>query len=82
MAMADRKNFFDAVADYERRLIGEALAQSDGNQARAARTLGLKPSTLNSRIQRLGINVNPYRHTPSPVTYETFEKFLLWKTDK
>jgi transcriptional regulator with GAF, ATPase, and Fis domain len=73
------RNFFDVVEDYERKLIGEALAECNGNQARAARLLGLKPTTLNSQIQRLGIDVRLYRQTPPSVSYETFQKFVLWK---
>ena len=44
--------------------------------------LGLKPTTLNSHIQRLGIDVNLYRQTPPNVSYETFEKFVLWKAGR
>ncbi len=78
----ESKNFFDVVEDYERKLISEALAECNGNQARAARLLGLKPTTLNSQIQRLGIDVNLYRQTPRNVSYETFEKFVLWKAGR
>jgi transcriptional regulator with GAF, ATPase, and Fis domain len=76
------KSFFEVVEDYERKLIGDALAQCNGNQARAARLLGLKPTTLNSQIQRLGIDVNLYRQTPPDISYETFQKFVLWKTGR
>lgn len=82
MTTTESKNFFEVVADYERKLIGEALAESNGNQARAARMLGLKPTTLNSQIQRLGIDVNRYRQSPCNVSYETFEKFVLWRGDR
>jgi len=75
-------NFFDVVEEYERKLIGDALAECNGNQARAARMLGLKPTTLNSQIQRLGIDVSLYRQTPRNVSDETFEKFLLWKSGR
>jgi len=34
-------SFEKRVADFERQLVAEALAQSEGNQAAAARTLGL-----------------------------------------
>jgi transcriptional regulator with GAF, ATPase, and Fis domain len=50
MEGTETKNFFEIVEEYERKLIGEALAQANGNQARAARMLGLKPTTLNSQI--------------------------------
>jgi transcriptional regulator with GAF, ATPase, and Fis domain len=80
--MTASKNFFEVVEDYERKLIGDALSQCNGNQARAARMLGLKPTTLNSQIQRLGIDVNLYRQTTTTVSYEMFEKFVLWKAGR
>ena len=47
--------FEDAVSEYERALIRWALEQSGGVQRRAAERLGLKPTTLNEKIKRLGI---------------------------
>jgi transcriptional regulator with GAF, ATPase, and Fis domain len=82
MATTEANNFFEIVEEYERKLIGEALAQANGNQARAARMLGLKPTTLNSQIQRLGIDVSVYRQTSRNLSYETFEKFVLWKSGR
>lgn len=46
------KTLLDA---YERRLIGEALAASNGNQRRAAAALGLLPTTLHEKMKRLGL---------------------------
>lgn len=40
---------------YETDLIRRALAFAGGSQRRAARLLGLKPSTLNSKIKRYRI---------------------------
>lgn len=82
MATTDSKNFFEVVEDYERKLIGDALTECSGNQARAARMLGLRPTTLNSQIQRLGIDVSVYRQPTRRVSYETFEKFVLWKAGR
>ncbi|MBM3801792.1 MAG: hypothetical protein FJW26_05690 [Acidimicrobiia bacterium] len=76
------RRVFEVVEDFERKLIGDALAACNGNQARAARILGLKPTTLSSQIQRLGIDVNLYRQAPPNVSYETFEKFVLWKSGR
>ena len=45
----------EAVQRYERQLIEAALRQSDGVQKHAAQRLGLKPTTLNEKIKRLGI---------------------------
>lgn len=42
---------------YERQIIVAALRASDGNQRRAARALGLLPTTLHEKMKRLGIRV-------------------------
>ena len=40
---------------YERQIIQSALAASSGNQRRAARVLGLLPTTLHEKMKRLGL---------------------------
>jgi DNA-binding NtrC family response regulator len=40
---------------YERRIIEEALQASRGNQRRAARALGVLPTTLHEKMKRLGL---------------------------
>jgi DNA-binding NtrC family response regulator len=40
---------------YERRIIEEALRATRGNQRRAARTLGVLPTTLHEKMKRLGL---------------------------
>ena len=47
------------VLAYERRLIAAALAEAKGNQRRAARLLGILPTTLHEKLKRLGL------HTPA-----------------
>jgi two-component system response regulator PilR (NtrC family) len=47
----------DAVTRYERQLIESALRRAGGVQKQAAKFLGLKPTTLNEKIRRLGIRV-------------------------
>lgn len=42
-----------AVSEYERQLIESALKQAGGVQKRAARLLGVKPTTLNEKLKRL-----------------------------
>ncbi|HAV21370.1 MAG TPA: DNA-binding response regulator [Firmicutes bacterium] len=49
------RGFYDAVDDYKRKLIEEALERSDGVQAKAADLLGLKRTTLNEMMKRLGM---------------------------
>ena len=44
-----------ALADYERRLLVEALRAHDGNQARTATTLGVSRQGLIKKMKRLGI---------------------------
>jgi DNA-binding NtrC family response regulator len=53
----DDMPFYDAVSGYERRLIEGALRRTGGVQKQAAELLGLKPTTLNEKIKRLGIVV-------------------------
>ena len=52
----DGIDFRAAVAAYQRHLIREALARSDGVQRRAAKLLGLSPTTLNEMVHRLGLS--------------------------
>lgn len=51
-------NLDDEVKRFESRLIKEALAKTGGNQARAARLLGVKHTTLNAKIKRYQISVD------------------------
>ncbi len=44
-------DFFEEVRRFEMRLIGRALELTGGNQARAARILGLGTTTLNYKIK-------------------------------
>ena len=54
------------LREYEVRLIREALQRARGNQARAARILGLPPTTLASQLRRLGIEAREFRRHISP----------------
>ncbi|MFA6958868.1 MAG: sigma-54 dependent transcriptional regulator [Thermoanaerobaculia bacterium] len=47
----------DAVSEYERSMVLQALELAGGVQKRAAELLQLKPSTLNEMIKRLGIGL-------------------------
>ena len=54
--------FFQAkLREYEARLIREALQRAHGNQARAARMLGVPPTTLASQLRRLGIQARDFK---------------------
>src|SRR6185436_4880340 len=48
-------DFYSEVQRFETALIKLALEQTDGNQAKAARLLGLRATTLNSKIKLFGI---------------------------
>jgi transcriptional regulator with GAF, ATPase, and Fis domain len=50
-------DFYEEVQRFETHLIKMALAETGGNQARAARLLGIKPTTLNSKIKLFNIEV-------------------------
>jgi two-component system response regulator HydG len=52
---------------YERRIIEEALHETRGNQRRAARALGVLPTTLHEKMKRLGLLNRP----PTPSREET-----------
>jgi DNA-binding NtrC family response regulator len=49
--LRSRVDFFDEVRNFEMRLIRRALELTGGNQARAARMLGLGTTTLNYKIK-------------------------------
>ncbi len=54
-ATGARPSLKSLVDSYERRLIEDALAASEGNQRRAARALGVLPTTLHEKMKRLGL---------------------------
>ena len=47
----------EEVQRYESELIRQALQRTGGNQRRAAKLLGVKVTTLNCKIKRLGIQL-------------------------
>jgi transcriptional regulator with GAF, ATPase, and Fis domain len=48
--------FSEEVRQFEVNLIRTALGRTSGSQIRAAKLLGLKPTTLNAKIKRYNIN--------------------------
>lgn len=54
-------NLHDEVERYERSLLTAALERSGGVQTRAAEQLGLKISTLNSKLSAHGIDARAYK---------------------
>ena len=53
--VSDGIDFYNEVQRFETGLIKLALDQTGGHQARAARLLHIKPTTLNSKIKLYGI---------------------------
>jgi DNA-binding NtrC family response regulator len=45
------EDFYEMIAAYEKLLIRQALVKARGNQARAARLLRLKPTTLHHKMK-------------------------------
>lgn len=50
--------YSDEVRQFEVNLIRTALGRTSGSQIRAAKLLGLKPTTLNAKIKRYNIAAN------------------------
>ena len=61
--------FYDEVERFERELITRALELTGGHQVRASRLLGLKVTTLNSKVKRYQIPLPHHDDAPpSPST--------------
>lgn len=58
-------NLHHEVRQFEIDIIECALEQTAGNQARAARMLGINQTTLNQKIKRYNISVFDYGNYPS-----------------
>jgi len=58
-APAEGRDLKTLVNEYERQLILSALGATRGHQRRAARCLGISPSSLHEKMKRLGIKVLP-----------------------
>jgi len=56
---AEGRDLKTLVNEYERQLILSALGATRGHQRRAARCLGISPSSLHEKMKRLGIKVLP-----------------------
>jgi len=54
-SVGSRQTLKDLVEAYERHVIEEALRATAGNQRRAARALGVLPTTLHEKMKRLGL---------------------------
>jgi transcriptional regulator with GAF, ATPase, and Fis domain len=57
VAVSPKINLAEEVQNYEADLIRWALLRCGGKQRRAAKLLGVKVTTLNSKIKRLGVEL-------------------------
>ena len=55
LSISEGIDFYSEVEQFETGLIRLALDQTNGHQARAAKLLRIKPTTLNSKIKLYGI---------------------------
>lgn len=49
-------SYAEAVGQFERQFLLEVLARHNGNQCRAAKTLGMHHNTLNKKLMSFGMN--------------------------
>ncbi len=73
-------DYYRKVETFERELISEARQEARGNQAQAARRLGLEPTTFSSQLRRLGIQVRDFKRSSPSESFEAFQRFLLRKS--
>jgi DNA-binding NtrC family response regulator len=59
LSLAEGVTLAEAMEAYERKMIQEALRDARGVQRQAARRLGIRPTTLNEKIKRLGMRSDP-----------------------
>lgn len=59
LSAAQNINLSEEVQNYEAELIRCALLRCNGRQRKAAKLLGVKFTTLNAKIKRLGIEIFP-----------------------
>jgi DNA-binding NtrC family response regulator len=58
-ALSESRDLKTLLEEFERGIIVEALQTTGGNQRRAARSLGLLPTTLHEKMKRLGLIERP-----------------------
>jgi two-component system response regulator HydG len=66
-ATGSRPTLKDLVDAYERHVIEDALRTASGNQRRAARALGVLPTTLHEKMKRLGLIRRAEPETAAPM---------------
>ena len=57
----DEIDYEDAVGEFEKRFIRRVLERANGNQSKAAKTLGIHRNTLSRKVEQLGLDHQPRR---------------------
>ena len=57
----DEIDYEDAVGEFEKRFIRRVLDKANGNQSKAAKTLGIHRNTLSRKMESLGLDHQPRR---------------------
>ncbi len=58
-------SYEDAVSEFEKKFIKKVLEKNNGNQSRAAKTLGIHRNTLSRKIEDLALDHRPKRRKRS-----------------
>lgn len=61
----DEIDYEDAVSEFEKRFIRKVLERANGNQSKAAQTLGIHRNTLSRKVEQLGLDHQPRRRRRS-----------------
>jgi hypothetical protein len=77
MPSNETPTYYAKLRQFETELINEALRRARGNQAQAARMLGLAPTTLSSQLRRLGIQAKNFKRRDPITSFHTLQRFLL-----
>ncbi len=56
----------DAVVEFEKKFIRRVLEKTNGNQSKAAKSLGIHRNTLSRKIADLGLDHRPKRRRRAP----------------
>jgi len=54
-SFSSSQDFYENVSRFEINMINRALRLTEGNQRKAAKILGIKATTLNSKIKKFGV---------------------------
>lgn len=61
-ASKKKSNLYEVITSFEKKLIRDALRATNWSQKRAAQVLGIKATTLNSKMKRYEINAKTFNN--------------------